>query len=150
MHTTIIRITIILATLNLQANLFAQAQKQGRIIVEITHIQNENGDVKITVHNKAEAFPNNHALSVARTTSEISGTTIKAVFDSIPYGEYAISILHDENGNGIMDSNWVGIPQEGYGASNDAPAKMGPPKYEDAKFTLDKPELNLKIKMVYF
>ena len=45
-------------------------------------------------------------------------------------------MFHDENANGKIDRNFVGIPKEGYGTSNDAKGFMGPPKYEDAKFEL--------------
>ena len=51
-------------------------------------------------------------------------------------GVYAVSVFHDENGNGKLDTGFMGIPSEGFGASNDAPEKFGPPKYADARFAV--------------
>jgi uncharacterized protein (DUF2141 family) len=56
------------------------------------------------------------------------------VFESIPPGEYAISVLHDLNNNGKMDSNFFGVPREGFGFSNDAIGAFGPPDFQKAKF----------------
>lgn len=60
------------------------------------------------------------------------------VLKDIPLGTYAIAISQDVNGNGKQDTNWIGIPKEPYGFSNNAKGKMGPPDFEDAKFELTK------------
>ena len=57
-------------------------------------------------------------------------------FKEIPKGEYAVAVFHDKNSNEKMDVNFLGIPKEAYGCSNNAKGFMGPPKYEDAKFLL--------------
>jgi uncharacterized protein (DUF2141 family) len=54
----------------------------------------------------------------------------------LPLGEYALSVFYDRNGNGEMDTNFIGMPKEPIALSNDAVAKLGPPKYEDAVFSL--------------
>jgi uncharacterized protein (DUF2141 family) len=68
------------------------------------------------------------------------------IFKDIPKGEYAVSFVHDENDNKKMDTNFIGIPKEDFGCSNNATGVMGPPKYEDAKFQLTKNKtINIKI-----
>ncbi len=57
--------------------------------------------------------------------------------DSLAPGEYAIRLFHDQNGNGEMDANMVGIPKEPWGFSNSATGSFGPPKWKKAKFTID-------------
>ena len=52
----------------------------------------------------------------------------------LEYGEYGISVFHDVDGNNELNTNWIGIPNEPVGMSNDAKGKMGPAKYKDAKF----------------
>ena len=66
-------------------------------------------------------------------------------FESLPYGEYAISVYHDKNDNGKLDTGMFRIPKEPLGTSNDAKIRFGPPKYEDAVFFLKQPELNIHI-----
>ena len=71
---------------------------------------------------------------VQATYAEISNNIAFIEFANLPFGEYSVSAYHDENANKELDTNWLGIPKEGTGASNNAKGKMGPPKYEDAKF----------------
>ena len=54
-----------------------------------------------------------------------------------PAGDYAISLYYDENNNGTLDSNFIGIPKEPVALSNNARPKFGPPKYRDAVFALE-------------
>lgn len=60
--------------------------------------------------------------------------TVTAVFKDITAGTYALGVIHDKNGNKKMDTNFLGIPKEKGGFSNNAPAKMGPAKFEKAAF----------------
>jgi uncharacterized protein (DUF2141 family) len=71
-----------------------------------------------------------------RAETKPRGGRATCTFPGLPAGTYAIGLLHDENDNGKMDTNFVGLPKEGYGASNDAKATFGPPKFKDAKVEL--------------
>jgi uncharacterized protein (DUF2141 family) len=55
----------------------------------------------------------------------------------IPNGAYAISLFIDVNGNQEFDTNFLGLPKEQYGFSNNAMGTFGPPKFEPASFILD-------------
>jgi len=68
-------------------------------------------------------------------------------FDVEP-GEYAISVHHDDNDNGKMDTNFIGIPKEPTGLSNGAVPKFGPPKYKDAAFRVGNEGLEMPIKLL--
>lgn len=70
------------------------------------------------------------------TTSLITNGKASVTLTDIPAGEYAISIYHDENDNGELDSNWLGIPNEPFACSNGAKGRFGPPKWVDAVFTV--------------
>ena len=61
-------------------------------------------------------------------------TIARCDFEGIPAGTYALVVLHDENMNGKVDTNWIGIPKEGYGFSNDAKASFSAPSFKDASF----------------
>jgi uncharacterized protein (DUF2141 family) len=77
---------------------------------------------------------------------DIKSGTASVTFKDVPKGTYAISVYHDENNNGTLDRNGFGMPTEGYGTSNDAKGFMGPPKFEDAKFTIsNKAKANINI-----
>ncbi|PLW95026.1 MAG: hypothetical protein C0591_11565 [Marinilabiliales bacterium] len=75
----------------------------------------------------------------------------KIIFENIPFGsEYAIEVIHDENGNLKMDMRILPYPKpkEGVGVSNNI-FRAGPPEYEKAKFSLDQPTVTLTIQMKY-
>lgn len=85
----------------------------------------------------------------------LSGKSIKAakgraviVFEGVDQGTYAISVIHDANRNGKLDTNFFGIPKEGFGFSNDAMGKFGPPSFEKASFKTP-PASALKITLKY-
>jgi uncharacterized protein (DUF2141 family) len=61
----------------------------------------------------------------------------------------AILILHDENSNGKMDTNLLGIPTEGYGVSRDARRPFGPPVFEDAAIVVKGKEQAVRIQVKY-
>jgi uncharacterized protein (DUF2141 family) len=75
----------------------------------------------------------------AKTTRRMNANKgdLKIVIQDLPAGNYAIASYHDENGNGKLDTNALGMPEEGYGFSNDARGTFGPPKFSEAVFEFD-------------
>ena len=115
------------------------------LTVEIRGLTSGNGQVYIALYDKSEGWMKKGLKSVS-TPAAKDGVAYE--FKDLPAGEYAISIHHDENGNGKFDTNLVGMPLEPYGFSNDAMGNYGPPTFEQAKFKLDTDKktitLNLK------
>lgn len=70
------------------------------------------------------------------------------VFEDVVPGRYGISALHDKNENGKLDFKWYGPPKEGYGASNNPPPRMGPPKWEDIVFEIAEEDMSISIKLL--
>ena len=68
---------------------------------------------------------------------KVRHTQARCDFADIPPGTYALAVIHDENSNGKLDTNWLGIPTEGYGFSNDAKALLGAPSFAAASFAYD-------------
>ncbi len=110
-----------------------QSQEEYNITVKVNGLSSNEGKVFLAIYDTEEDFLEN---TFKGTTSSIADKTCEVVFENIPKGIYAISIFHDENDNGKMDTNFMGIPKEDYGCSNNASGFMGPPKWKDAKFEL--------------
>ena len=104
---------------------------QSRIEVEITNFKSNQGVAFIGLYNSEDSF-----LDSAYKGEKVTIKNNKALlrFDDIPAGNYAISVFHDEDENGELSTNFLGIPKESYGASNNAPSRFGPPKWRDARF----------------
>jgi uncharacterized protein (DUF2141 family) len=66
----------------------------------------------------------------------VDSQTVTWRINDVPYGDYGVAVFHDENSNGKMDKNVLGIPLESYGFSNNVRITFGPPKWEEAKFTV--------------
>lgn len=90
------------------------------------------GKVKVAVCDKASFLKDcpHSASSPAR-----EGETVVTV-DNVPPGAWAVLTYQDENDNGQLDRNVLGIPKEPYAFSRDARGRFGPPSFEDAAFTL--------------
>jgi uncharacterized protein (DUF2141 family) len=128
----------------------AQAENpKGSITVDLSGFRNDNGRASVVLYNSPEAFPKMAEKAVKIVRSSIKDKKAKAVFEDVPYGTYAFVVLHDENANGKMDYNALGMPQEGYAFSNNARGMLGPPDYKDAAFNTDKPAVSQSINVGY-
>lgn len=126
------------------------APGSGTLIVELEGFRNNRGDVILSLFRTERGFPEDMDRAVKNAYSAIVDYRANVVFGNLPYGVYALSILHDENRNGKMDTTLIGIPKEGHGASNDAQRQFAPPKFEDARFILNSEELRIQAKIHYF
>ncbi len=104
--------------------------------ITISNIKSTKGNMMVAIFNANQQFPGDVAvLSKVEPVIHIGKMTI--YIDDLPFGEYAISIYHDENSNKILDSNLFKMPTEPYGFSNNARGRFGPPSFEDAKINFN-------------
>ena len=105
------------------------------IKVEVVGLHNDDGEVDCALFGSADGFPSDSSKAAKTTKSKIENGQAICMFADVAPADYAVSVFHDENGNGILDRNFLGIPKEGVGASNDAAGSFGPPKFDDARFS---------------
>jgi len=103
--------------------------------VNVTNLKNDQGKVLIALFDSEAAYRTEDRIFKAARIEIINGEA-NYRFEDLPAGEYAIKVFHDENGNDEIDTNFVGIPKEGYGFSNNAKGTMGPPSFEKASFRI--------------
>jgi uncharacterized protein (DUF2141 family) len=125
------------------------APAENVIHVEISGLRNDKGQMLCALFTSAEAFPKKADKAVARLTAKIAERRATCDFTGVAPGTYAVSVVHDENANGKLDTNFIGMPREGVGASNDAKGHMGPPKFGAASFPYRGGRLELKIHVNY-
>lgn len=113
----------------------AVAAGQSKVVVQITNFENNKGVAIVCLHNNAKAFSGKGApLACERVT--VDNKTATAVFEAVPEGDYAVSVVHDENNNQKFDTNFLGIPKEGYGASQNNLPFAAAPKFDANKFSV--------------
>ena len=127
----------------------AAPPQRGVIHVDVVGLRNNKGQVFCALYTSAEGFPKDSQKAIRRDTSSVSEKKASCEFSGIEPGTYAVSVFHDENSNGKLDMNFLGIPREGVGASNNARGHMGPPKFDGAKFQFAGGRLSLKITLNY-
>ena len=137
-------VKIIIVFLLSQTVLFAQDNMGQNITVKITNLDGNAGKVYVALFNSETTFLEKKYKS---TISTIKDSNCEVVFENVPNGVYAISLFHDKNDNNKMDSNFLGIPKEDYGCSNNAKGFMGPPKWKDAKFKIQNNSVIQTIKL---
>jgi uncharacterized protein (DUF2141 family) len=105
------------------------------LTVRIQGLKNDRGQVAVALFARAEGFPRSERAFRGQL-ARIEGGRALVSFRSLRPGTYAVAVLHDENQNNKMDFNFLGMPLEGYGFSNDASALFGPPSFQRASFRL--------------
>ncbi len=105
------------------------------LTAEVSNITSTKGNIKVSLYNSEDTFLKKPFKIV---NAEINSGKVKVVFKGIPKGVYGAFAYQDENSNGEMDTNIVGMPTEPVVCSNKAKGFMGPPKFEDAKFEVTK------------
>nr|WKN35248.1 DUF2141 domain-containing protein [Tunicatimonas sp. TK19036] len=120
-----------------------------RVVVTVIGLKNTQGNCNACLFSNADAFPGEAAEAVACKKGAISGSNAEVIFENVPAGTFAVSVFHDENDDGELNTNFLGIPQEGYGASGNVLPKMSAPSFEDNSFTVSDNDIALEIKLRY-
>lgn len=123
-------ITTLAATLALAATHASGAE----LTVNITDLRTREGALMVAVVDSVAGWDDS-SKAVARERVVPGADTLTLRFPGLADGAYAVQVMHDENGNGKLDANFVGIPIEGYGFSNN-PQVMRRPTYDEARFEL--------------
>jgi len=123
-------ISALIASASVAAMPLARA---GELTVTISDIRNAKGSIMVSVVSTDAAW-NNQEKPVAARKIAAADKEVVLKFD-LPAGDYAVQVMHDENENGKLDTNFMGMPIEGYGFSNN-PQVMRRAHFDEAKFAL--------------
>lgn len=122
---------------NMYNNTGQQTIKTGNLTVVVTGLRNPKGRAQVALFNSDKGFPLDPEHAYKTQTANITNGQAIARFNNVPFGEYALCAIHDEDMDGDFDRNWLFLPGEGWGTSNDAGGFFGPGSYKDSKFTLN-------------
>ena len=115
--------------------------------VSLKAVRNAKGQLRIAVFNDPKEFPRGDEISSLNIKAKSGDVT--ALIKGMKPGKYAIAIHHDENSNKQMDTNFIGLPKEGYGFSNDARVFLGPPNFSAASFVIGDVFKKINIHIIY-
>lgn len=113
------------------------------LVVNLQGIRAQTGLIKVAVVDTADAF-DGKAAPVQTGGAPASGEDASFTFKTLEPGMYAVMVTHDENGNGKLDTNLLGMPVEGYGFSNN-PQVMRKPTWDEVRFEIDDADISIDI-----
>lgn len=102
----------------------------------VTGLRSSQGEVRLCLWQQAEAFPDCKKGKGVRLLSAPAAAEVRIAVTDLAPGRYAVSVIHDANGNRKLDKNFMGIPTEGVGFSRNPHLTFGPPSFEKARFDL--------------
>ncbi len=147
MRQVVLAATLVFASL--PAVVLAQASCPG-IHVKILDIRDSTGTVACALFESPEGFPSEFLHSATNIMIiKIRKSQARCDFEDIPPGTYAMVVIHDENMNGKLDTNALGIPKEGYGFSNDAKKWLSTPSFSAASFPYDGQNVDMTMSLHY-
>ena len=113
----------------------AQVDQSGSTLtlhVRMEGFENTDGEAGVAVWNAARGFPEEIEHAVATTYVTIQDGAAVARFDQLEPGRYAITVYHDKNDNRRFDKNWLGMPKEDWGVSNNVRPRLRAPRFTEA------------------
>ena len=136
------------AALALLAPAFAFAAD---LTVRIEGVRSADGDIRVALHRRADGVDFPDSAGIMKAAMRPAGKAGDLVFAGLAPGDYAVAAFHDEDRDGDLNTNLLGMPTEGYGFSNEARGIFGPPGFDAAAFTIkaDEERLAVTVKLGY-
>jgi len=108
------------------------------LTVVVEGLRNAKGHVAVAVYSGEQGFPKDDTKAIRRVRAPIDGDTLtaNAVWQDLPAGTYAVSVFHDDNDSGKLETNFFGVPVKSYGFSNNPKPGLRAAKYSEASFML--------------
>jgi uncharacterized protein (DUF2141 family) len=139
---------VVMPALAQEAEQPAEAKVADEIVVEILGLENDNGQLGCRIFSKEDGFPGKMAKADEQLYSKPKSKKGGCTFKGYKPGTYAISVMHDLDSSGDLNTSLVGRPKEPWGVSNDVPAeRFGPPAYKACTFEYEGGKKVIKIKL---
>jgi uncharacterized protein (DUF2141 family) len=117
------------------------------LLVTVSEITNSHGHVRLALCTR-QTFLGSHCPYVASAPARIG--SVRLSIQGVPPGEYAVQAFHDEDDSGRIRLSLFGIPEEGFGFSNDPAIRIGAPRFSDASFRLAPGGAQISLRLRHF
>jgi len=124
-----------------------QSKEGGEIHLTIQETENDTGVIQMLLFNNKEGFPGTPEKALKRMSIPIKNKKATIILKGIEPGMYAISVFHDEDEDGEMKKNGIGLPLDKYGFSNDPTLIFGPPSFKKSSFEVKNKPIQVEINL---
>jgi uncharacterized protein (DUF2141 family) len=125
----------------------------GDLIIEVRGLRDDAGSLRIAVYGAEEHFLNPKRMIAGVKLNlrviDKQNDTVIVTLRSVRSGRYAVSAYHDQNGDGQLDTNALGIPTEGHAFSQAAKGRFAPPSFADASFQVGEEPIRQHLTIEY-
>ncbi|BCL34600.1 DUF2141 domain-containing protein [Nostoc sp. MS1] len=125
------------------------AETTTKLTVVVNGIRHQKGEICFRVYASEKGFPMSNTSEAQSGCTKITGKSVTKRFYGLKPGKYAVAIVDDQNGNHKLDTDFFGIPKEGFGISNNPTVSIqtGNPKFNKSSFTFTKDTtINISVK----
>lgn len=113
-----------------------QLNEKGALEIRISNAKSDRGKIRVLLFSSETGFPDQPEKALKSNTLDPKDKSCDLIFEDLPLGRYAISVIHDEDNDGKMTTNFFGYPSERFGFSNNPKIYLEPPAFEKAAFDL--------------
>ncbi len=124
----------------LALSIFAASASAGELRIDLGNVSSKQGDLFVALFEPEAGFPSNSAGALRNIISPIDNAG-PFIIDDLPAGDYAIALFHDRNRDGTLNTNFMGIPKEPFGFSNNPRIMFGAPNFRESKFSIKEDEI---------
>jgi uncharacterized protein (DUF2141 family) len=119
------------------------------LIVTVSGLRNPQGQLCLSLFSNEQGFPNKGDCAVQTSCIKLTSVPLVVKFQNLEVGSYAIAVFHDANNDGTLNRNWLGIPTEGFGFSQNPSIFKGLPKFKDSAVLVAGADTNIEIELQY-
>lgn len=131
MQSNISKSALLAAMSSLMIPAIAQANPASNLTVTINGLQNQQGQVCVSLFANSQGFPDRGDRAIRAQCVPVAKGQTAVTFRNLALGNYAVAVFHDRNRNGVLDRNFLGIPKEGFGFSRNPTIRTGAPRFSE-------------------
>lgn len=122
-------------------------QPRGTLELIIKNTKSNKGVVQVLIFNKEDGFPEEHKKAFKALSLPISNSSARVVIEDLEAGNYAVSVIHDEDSDGQIRKNNFGMPLDRYGFSNNPTLFLGPPSFSKSAVSIKNDSVKVEISL---
>jgi len=106
------------------------------LTIHVQGVNNQGGNIGVLVFNSEKGWAENRSVALRDVIEPAHPGAVIVTIPNLPAGDYAVAVCHDVNQNHKLDRNWIGIPNEQWGMSNNPHAYIKAPPFSKARFSI--------------
>lgn len=120
------------------------------LTVEIDGLKQTKGQICYSLFTQSQGFPESTDKALQAECIPVREKSPVLIIENLQMGNYALAVFHDANVDGELNRNFLGIPREGFGFSQNPQIKTSPPSFGDSVVVITESKTNLQVQLRHF